>query len=240
MGAIKDCSARGKKSGKMNVTWLGHSGFLAQMGGSTILIDPWLDPHPRQLERLVPPALAPNQITKCDLILITHEHFDHCDPYSVGVIQSRTLAQVVAPEETLALLDVPARSRVPVEEGDTFNLMGVQIRVTPAKHPQSTYPVGYLVSAGGETLYHAGDTYDFYDLANIDVKTALVPIGGTFTMDVIGAVTSLKRMRAKNAIPMHYNTFDKIKANADEFAKRVSASTKTEPVVMKVGDTVTL
>jgi len=224
----------------MNVTWLGHSGFLVEMGPRTVLIDPWLDPRPRQLERLVPPAVQPQQITKCDLILLTHEHFDHCDPYSVGVIQSRTLAQVVAPEETLALLDVPARARVPVEEGDSFTLMGAQITVTPAKHPQSTYPVGYIVSVGSETIYHAGDTYDFYDLTQMDVKTALVPIGGTFTMDVIGAVTSLKRMRAKNAIPMHYNTFDRIKTNADDFARRVQASTKTNPVILKVGETTTL
>ncbi|MEM4254789.1 MAG: MBL fold metallo-hydrolase [Candidatus Norongarragalinales archaeon] len=224
----------------MNVTYIGHSSFLVEMGPRTILIDPWLDSKPRQLERLIPPALAPNQITKCDLILLTHEHFDHCDPYSVGVIQSRTLAQVVAPEETLALLDVPARSRVPVQEGDSFTLMGTQISVTPAKHPQSVYPVGYIIGVGRETLYHAGDTYDFYDLASVDVKTALVPIGGTFTMDIIGAVTSLKRMRAKNAIPMHYNTFDRIKASAEDFARRVSISTKTNPVVLKVGETVSL
>lgn len=224
----------------MNVTYLGHSGFLVEMGGRIAVIDPWLDPKPRQLERLVPPALTPNQITKCDLILITHEHFDHCDPYSVGVIQSRTLAQVVAPEETLALLDVPARSRVPVQEGDSFTLMGTQITVTPAKHPQSTYPVGYAIQAGGESLYHAGDTYDLYGIPNLDVKAVLLPIGGTFTMDVIGAVASLKRMRAKHAIPMHYNTFDRIKANAEDFSRRVSASTKTNPVVLKVGETASL
>ncbi|MFH1056236.1 MAG: metal-dependent hydrolase [Candidatus Micrarchaeota archaeon] len=224
----------------MKVRWLGHSGFIAEMGGRIMLFDPWLDPRPRQVNRSVAPAVSPQEITKCDLIFVTHEHFDHCDPYSIGVIQSRTLAQVVAPEETLALLDVPARARVPVEEGDSFNLMGVQVNVTPAKHPQSTYPVGYIATAGGETLYHAGDTYDFYGMAILDVKTALVPIGGTFTMDVIGAVASLKRMRAKNVIPMHYNTFDRIKTNPQDFANRVKASTKTNPVVLQVGESVTL
>ncbi len=224
----------------MQLRYLGHSSFLVQMGGRIILIDPWLDPNPRQMHRLVPPAITPQEVLKCDLILITHEHFDHCDPYSVGVVQSRTLAQVVAPEEALAMLDVPARSRVPVEIGDSFNLMGVGVSVLPAKHPQSTYPVGFIVNAGGETLYHSGDTYEFTEMASIDVKTAILPIGGTYTMDLIGAITALKRLRTQNVVPMHYNTFDRIRVNPEEFVQRVSASTRVKPTLVKVGETVTL
>ena len=224
----------------MKIRWLGHSGFLVELGSRVLLFDPWLEPHPRQSERLVPPALEPKQIAKCDLILLTHEHFDHCDPYSVGVIQSRTVAQVVAPEEALALLDVPARARVPVQVGDAFNLMGVQVHVVQAKHPQSTYPVGFIASCGGESVHHAGDTYDFFEMSKIDVKTAFLPIGGTYTMDVIGAVSALKRIRAKNAVPMHYNSFGRIRVNAEDFANRVKAGGKTNPVVLKVGESVTL
>lgn len=224
----------------MQVKWLGHSSFLVELQGARILFDPWLDPKPDRMERLIPPAARPQDITKCDLIFITHEHFDHCDPYSVGVIQSRTVAQVVAPQETLALLDVPARVRVPVEKGDSFSIRGVDVRVTPAKHPNSANPVGFVVSDKKESIFHAGDTYDFYDLGGIQADTALVPIGGTYTMDVIGAVTSLKRIRVKNAIPMHYDTFSKIRASADEFASRVRSSTKVSPHVMKVGETIHL
>ena len=224
----------------MSVRWLGHSSFMVEMGGRFLLFDPWLDPRPKQFARDVPPAVLPSQISKCDLIFITHEHFDHCDPYSVGVIQSRTLAQVVAPQDTLALLDVPARARVPVEVGDAFNLMGVQVKVTPAKHPQSSYPVGFIANAGGESVYHAGDTYDLFAANEPSISTALVPIGGTFTMDVIGAVAALKRIKAKNVIPMHYNTFDKIRASAEEFATRVKHSTKVNPVVLKVGESIVL
>ena len=224
----------------MRLRWLGHSSFLVELGARTLLFDPWLDPKPRQSERLVPPAVTPQQIAKCDLILITHEHFDHCDPYSVGVVQSHTLAQVVAPEEALSLLDVPARARVPVQEGDTFNLMGVQLNVTPAKHPQSTYPVGFVASCGGESIYHAGDTYDFHGMAGINANTALLPIGGAYTMDVIGAVAALKKMKVQNAIPMHYGTFERIKANAEDFANRVKAGGKVNPVVLRVGESVTL
>ena len=224
----------------MNVRYLGHSSFIVEYAGRTVLFDPWLDPHPLRMERIVPPALTPQDIVKCDLIFITHEHFDHCDPYSVGVIQSRTLAQVVAPEETLALLDVPPRVRVPVNEGDSFNLMGMDIKVVSAKHPQSTHPVGFVVSDKKESVYHAGDTYDFYEMTGISVDTALVPIGGTFTMDIIGAVTSLKRIKAKNAIPMHYDTFSKIRSKPEEFAMRVRSSTKTNPVLLGVGESTRL
>ena len=109
-----------------------------------------------------------------------------------------------------------------------------------AKHPQSANPVGFVVSDGKESVYHAGDTYDTQDLTNVQIDTALIPIGGTFTMDIIGAITALKRMRAKNVIPMHYNTFSKIIVNPEEFAKRVRASTKTNPVILKPGENIRL
>jgi len=227
------------------VRFLGHAGFeiafgSAGFGGSNVsrvaLFDPWLDPRPRGVERLVPPAVTQDAIRQCDFIFLTHEHFDHCDAKNVEAITARTNALVIAPPETLALLSIPEKNKVSASTGDSFTLAGIDVTVAPAKHPQSDNAVGYVVKTSGQSVYHAGDTYDFYDMNRITVDLAMLPIGGTYTMDVLNAVKALKMMRAKFVIPMHYNTFPEIRADVRDFEKRVRASTKTIPVVLRVGE----
>ncbi|MFH0922792.1 MAG: metal-dependent hydrolase [Candidatus Micrarchaeota archaeon] len=226
-----------------SVRYLGHSTFLAELGGRTILIDPWLSASRESMQtRLIPPAVTQDAIRKCDLILCTHEHHDHADVFDVKSINQRTGCPVVAPEETLALFGLASRFNVPVKAGDSFNLYGINVSVTPARHPQSIHPVGFVISSDREekTLYHAGDTFDSSDFGRIDCDLAMLPIGGKFTMDVLSAATAVKRMRAKHVIPMHYNTFSAIGADVHDFALRVKNQTKTEPVVLGVGEAVTI
>lgn len=226
-----------------SVRYLGHSTFLAELGGRTILIDPWLSKEaPGDQQRLIPAAVTQDAIRKCDLILCTHEHYDHADAFDVKSINQRTGCQAVAPEETLALFGLANRFNVPVNAGDSFELYGVHIRVVPARHPQSVHPVGFVISSNSEekTVYHAGDTFDSADFGRIDCDLAMIPIGGRFTMDVLSAATAVKRMRAKHVIPMHYNTHENIKADSQDFAMRVKMQTKTEPIVLGVGEAVTI
>ncbi len=218
------------------IRWLGHASFELLIAGKTVLLDPWFDAAPKQVKRVVPPAVTEEKIRSCDLIFISHEHFDHCSPFDVNSIVRRTFAQVVAPEESLALLNVPARSRVSASVGDSFVLTGLDVEVVPARHPQSTYPVGYIISGEGKKIYFAGDSYEYYDMVEYDVDVALLPIGGIFCMDSIGALKALKTMRAKFVVPMTYGTFPQISANAAEFASRVRASTRTQPVLLKPGE----
>ncbi|OIO28614.1 metal-dependent hydrolase [Candidatus Micrarchaeota archaeon CG_4_10_14_0_2_um_filter_60_11] len=221
----------------VEVAYLGHSTFLIRWGGKAVLTDPWLSPKPREVQRLIPPVATQDKIRACDMILVSHEHFDHCDPYDVTMLSGRTFAHVVAPEDALAHLpDVNPRLKASVEEGDSFTLNGINIDVVPAKHPQSTNPVGYILDAGGKRIYFAGDTYDYYEMVNYDVDLAILPIGGTFTMDPLSAVKALKLMRAGFVIPMHYNTFPRIQADEIDFAARVKANTRTKPVVLSPGE----
>ncbi|NYZ78252.1 MBL fold metallo-hydrolase [Candidatus Micrarchaeota archaeon] len=224
------------------VRYLGHAGFEIAFGGSgasgsrVALFDPWLDPRPRGIERLVPPAVTQDAIRRADFIFLSHEHFDHCDPKDVEAIVARTNALVIAPPETLSLLTVAERNKVSANAGDAFTLSGIDVTVVPAKHPQSDNAVGFVVKAGGQSVYHSGDTYDFYEMSRIAVDLAMLSIGGTYTMDVLNAVKALKMMRAKFVIPMHYNTFSEIRTDVHEFERRVRASTKTVPVVLRVGE----
>ncbi len=222
-----------------SLTWLGHASFELNLEGSIVYLDPWFDQKPRQITRVVP-SLVKNvdDIKKADYIFISHEHFDHCDPFDVTRIIERTNATVVAPGESLALLvDVHPRRKVEVKQGDEFVLHDLSIKAVSARHPQSIDPVGYVLEKKGKSIYFAGDTYEFREMSDIDVDVALLPIGGTFTTDVLGAVNSLKKIKASFAIPMHFNTFEKIKADPQDFAQRARQSTKSAVKVLEIGQT---
>lgn len=220
----------------MFVRFLGHSAFVVELGGRTLVFDAWLQRKSDNAKRLVPPAVDSTAVRKADLVLVSHEHFDHCSPLDVRDIVARTCAQVVAPNESLAVLGVPQRNRVTATVGDSFTVNGVNVEVVEARHPQSFDPVGFVASRGGERVYFAGDTYAFHAMNAIDVDVALLPIGGTYTMDALSAVTAVKQLRARYVVPMHYDTFAKIGADAADFGKRVRAAVKCEPVVLKPGD----
>jgi L-ascorbate metabolism protein UlaG (beta-lactamase superfamily) len=219
----------------MNIKWLGHASFLIQTNGKRILIDPWFQ---KENQRLVPPITSASAVGKIDLILITHEHFDHFNSGEVESISSRGTSMVVAPRQVLDQINIPQRLKIPVNVGESFNINGIDITVTQAIHPQSSYPVGYIVSDGTKSLYHAGDTYDFYGMSQIACDVALLPIGGTYTLDILSAVTALKKIRAKYAIPMHFDTFAKIKADPKEFAQRVKDNTRVSPILLNPGEAV--
>jgi L-ascorbate metabolism protein UlaG (beta-lactamase superfamily) len=206
------------------------------MEGKTILLDPWFDGTPKQMTRLVPPAISEDKIRACDLIFISHEHFDHCSPFDVNSIVQRTYAHVVAPEESMALLNIPTRSKVSANAGETFTFHGIDVEVVEARHPQSVNPVGYIIRGEGKSVYFAGDTYEYYGMSEYDVDVALLPIGGTICMDPIAALKAVKTMKAKYVVPMSYDTFTQLKQEPRDFAARVKASTKTSPVVLKLGE----
>ena len=219
----------------MNIRWLGHASFLVQTQGKSVLIDPWFQKTP---ERLVPPAATVMSLPKIDVILITHEHFDHWNASEVEAIAGRNFSQVLAPSQVVSQLNLPPRLKINVSAGESFNLEGLDFTVTQASHPQSTYPVGFVLSDGQKSVYHAGDTYDFAGLSRINADAALLPIGGTYTMDVLSAVTALKKVRAKYGVPMHYDTFKNIRADPDEFAKRVKEHTKSAAIKLSPGEAV--
>ena len=220
----------------MELTYLGHSGFYAQMGSKRFLFDPWFG---KDEGRLVPSAASANQFRQVDAIFISHEHFDHSDPKAIADIVGRTLAHVIGPAEALDSIPVAERLKMRVKVGEKFTVNGYEVTVVQALHPKSKYPVGYVVRCGNQSLYHAGDTYDFYGLTGVEAGVGLLPIGGTYTMDIYAAVTATKRLRLKHVIPMHYDTFDKIRADPDDFAKRASSS-RTTVHVLRPGEQIEL
>jgi len=219
----------------MNIRWLGHASFLVQTRGKNVLFDPWFQ---KEGNRLVPPAASVMSLPKIDVIAITHEHFDHWNASEIEAIAGRSFSHVMAPSNVTRQLNIPSRLKVPVSVGESFNLEGLDFTVTQASHPQSTYPVGFTLSEEDTTIYHAGDTYDFSGLSLLRPDVALLPIGGTYTMDVLSAVTAVKKMYAKFVIPMHYNTFKNITADVDDFVKRIKENSKANAIKLAPGEAV--
>ncbi|MFA6035755.1 MAG: MBL fold metallo-hydrolase [Candidatus Micrarchaeia archaeon] len=218
----------------MRLTYIGHSCFQMDLDGITAYTDPFFSMEEGDRKRLVKPAVTPDRIRECDLLFISHEHFDHCEVASVQEIVERTYAQVVAPRPTLAKLTVSERSKVDVREGDKFEIKGVGIEVLKAVHPQSAYPVGFKITKGGKSVYFAGDTYKFPTMNRISADVAIVPIGGTYTMDAFDAASACNEMQGlKYAVPMHYNTHDRIQQDPREFERDVR---KAKVVIMEPGD----
>ena len=201
------------------IRYLGHSGFEIGLEGTIILIDPFFGTGITDPIKIT--TLKPSLIKRADLILITHEHRDHLDPGIVKELAERTAAIVIGPRQSLELIELSEKQKVAVEVGDRFEIRGIDISVVKASHPQSRYPVGYIINDRVK-IYHAGDTYQFNEMMDIDVDYALIPIGGSYTMDLIDAANATKLFRAKNIIPIHYNTFERITQDVRDFAKRVA------------------
>jgi L-ascorbate metabolism protein UlaG (beta-lactamase superfamily) len=231
-------------TGDVTVTFWGQSAFKLESGGKTIIVDPWITYNPAAQG-----VVTVNDITAADLILITHDHFDHVgDTYNIDgstihagdtiAIAKKTGAIVVAEYETAQRLIAEGLPPQNVlyggygrSIGGAIDINGISLVMTPAVHSSdSGVSVGHIMKfPGGATVYHAGDTAIFGDMqlygTLYPIDLALLPIGGGFQMDAVQAAQSLKLLKTKKVIPMHYGTFPMLAPNADQFvaqAKRIA------------------
>ncbi len=154
----------------------------------------YIDPH------RIPPGEE-----KANLILVTHEHSDHLDPSAIAVLQKRDTV-IVANERCAEKLRGKG-TVVTLKEGQTVTEKGVRVSAMPGYnrfHPRGLN-VALLFTIGNQDIFHAGDTDrcpEWSSLGKVDI--ALLPIGGTFTMDEAEAAQAVKEIKPTVAIPMHY------------------------------------
>lgn len=225
-------------TGDVTITYWGQSAFKLESGGKTILIDPWITGN------WVSPVTR-DQITKADLILVTHDHFDHVG--DTIALSMQTGAIVVAEYETAKALMAAGLPPDHILNGgfgrsiggamDIKDAAGITIAthiMTPAVHSSdSGVATGHIIKfPGGATIYHAGDTAIFGDMqiygSLYPMDMALLPIGGQFTMDAIQAAESLRLLRPGLAMPIHYGTFPMLASDPGEF---VAQAKKVAPYV---------
>lgn len=175
------------------VTWFRQSAFRWQGEGLVLYVDPW----------------GVTDDVPADVILITHAHSDHLQPEEIERLRMPS-TKLVAPREIAAGLsgDVTA-----VAPGESLEIGGLTIATVPAyniveerleMHPRANGWVGYVVRYGARTYYHAGDTDALPELEGLQTDVAMVPIGGTYTMDVEQAAGLVRAMSPGLAVPMHF------------------------------------
>ncbi|MBS3933225.1 MAG: metal-dependent hydrolase [Truepera sp.] len=219
----------------MKLTFLGHSGLLLDIG-QQVAIDPFLTGNPVATQRAE--ELSPAYI------LLTHAHGDHYG--DTESIAKRTGATVVASFEVVSYLGRQGISGHAMNIGGSFTFPFGKVTYTPAWHsnslPDGSYagmPSGVVLEAEGKRLYHAGDTALFGDMALIGKKAldvALLPIGDNYTMGPEDALEAVRLLRPKVVIPIHYNTFELIRQDAQAFKAAVEAQTDSRVVVLKPGE----
>jgi L-ascorbate metabolism protein UlaG (beta-lactamase superfamily) len=174
------------------IAWLGHASFRID-GSRVVYIDPWK---------------VTDDAPKADLILITHDHYDHCSPDDVARLAKQGTV-ILAPPAAAAKLAGLTVTRV--APGERHAVGAVTVETLPAYnigkkfHPRANGNVGYVVTLDGGRLYHAGDTDLIPEMAGIDVDVALLPVGGTYTMTAAEAARAAVTIRPREAaVPIHY------------------------------------
>jgi len=196
-------------------------------GAHRILIDPFLTGNPKA-------DVGPDHFDKLDAILISHGHGDHVGD-AVEIAQ-RTKATVVANFEIVGWFGKKGCDGHPLHLGGGHAFPWGHVKMTVAHHGSTGpdgeplgNPAGFVITMDGKKVYHAGDTALFSDMRLIGemwgpLDVALLPIGDNFTMGMDDAVKATEFLQAKVAVPMHYDTFDLIKADAGAFVRKVEAA----------------
>ena len=222
----------------VHINWIGHGTFHLEADGHRVLLDPFVNGNPAATQRA--------DDFNPDTILVTHAHGDHIGD-AVEIAQ-RTGATVYAIVELAAWFTEQGLDRVVgFNFGGTVEFAGGSAKLVPAWHTSvtpdgkvSTPPAGMVVRFGGKTIYFAGDTALFGDMAFIGdegLDIAVLPIGDHFTMGPADAVKAVRLLNAPVVIPAHYNTFPMIAQDAGAFAAAVASSTTSRVEIFQPGET---
>ena len=216
----------------MQITWLGHACVLLT-GTRKVLVDPF-----------VPEGTVAS--ADPDIVLVTHGHSDH-----MGEATSLKKPTVAVGEiaRYLKMQGVPAEG---MNIGGTITIEGVMVTMTQAIHSSrieddsgtanAGIATGFVVRMDGVSVYHAGDTGLFSDMKLIGElyhpDVALLPIGGRYTMGVTEAMVAAQFVGAKTVIPIHYNTWDVIAADANAFKTGIERTTDLTVNVLRPGESI--
>jgi L-ascorbate metabolism protein UlaG (beta-lactamase superfamily) len=237
--------------GQIGITWIGHASFLLQTQGVNILIDPnwarWL----KVIKRIKHPGIKLHDLPEIDLVLVTHAHFDHLDRKTLRKVAEDQ--PIVVPFEVGNLVhDLGFRSVHELHYWESFGHGPVKITLTPCHHWGARMLHdshrgfgGFIVEAGGRTIFHCGDTAYFDGFKEIgerfSIDVALLPIGAydppsgrEVHMNPEEAVQAFLDLKARRMVPMHYGSFRLSYEPVDEPPERLRRYAETRGLAERI------
>ncbi|MFW9832264.1 MAG: MBL fold metallo-hydrolase [Candidatus Thorarchaeota archaeon] len=205
----------------VTIKLLAHAGFQIKTDSKVIYVDLEKGADPKEM---------------ADIILATHSHSDHCDPAKINRVRHDNTV-IIAPADCHSKIGGTIRSLKPGEKttiGDITISAVEAYNETRFRSPgQPFHPkglgVGYIITVEGKKIYHAGDT-DFIsemkELGPVDV--ALLPVGGTYTMETDDGADAALAINPKVVIPMH--TWDK---DVSSFKNKIEKSSNISVIILE-------
>lgn len=186
----------------VKIRWMGHDSFIID-SNLKIITDPYkITKH-----------------EKADLILISHNHFDHLSIDDLKNVSTKDTTIVAANECIDMFAGFSFKEKIGISPGQEKIILGIRIKAIPAYnlnkinpdtkkpfHPKEDHKIGFLIKLGDVTIYHTGDTDLIPDMTDLRPDIALVPVSGTYVMTAQEASKAIEKIRPKIAIPMHYGT----------------------------------
>ena len=197
----------------LKITWLGHDSFQIK-NGKTVIIDPFK-------LRSVP--------GKADILLISHEHFDHLSLDDIKKVANENTTIITIPAAKKELSSLKVKEIKTAKPGDRMKIGDVSIEVVPAYnlnkfrepgkvfHPKEDGKAGFMIGMKGLRIYHAGDTDAVPEMKGLKPDIALLPVSGTYVMTAEEAAQAAKMVEPKLAIPMHYGAIVGSEQDAHRF-----------------------
>lgn len=198
--------------GKISIEWLGHDCFRLKGEGKTLYTDPY----------------NISETEKAELILLTHDHYDHCSPDDIEKIASDKTTIVC---NSITAKKIAGKTLI-IEEGEEKEVDGTRISAVPAYNTNKPFHprgmgIGFVVQLGDKKVYHAGDTDFIPEMKNLSgmIDIALLPVSGKYVMNAEEAARAAETIKPGIAIPMHYGSIVGSPDDAERFKELYSGKT---------------
>ncbi len=197
------------------IRWLGHATVRVDIDDLVIFFDPY-DIKER---------------AKADIVCVSHEHFDHCSLEDLRKVAAKR-THLVGPPQTQGVLRRVTSHLHLLQAGGQVQIEKVKISAVPAYntdkpfHPREAGGLGFLVEVGGTTIYYAGDTDLIPEMKGLRADIAILPVGGTYTMNAEEAAVAVKIVGAKEGVPMHYGSIVGTGADGERFKRLIETFIK--------------
>jgi L-ascorbate metabolism protein UlaG (beta-lactamase superfamily) len=207
--------------GGVKISWLGHDGFKIK-NAKTVYVDPY--------------EIKGGEAA--DILLISHNHEDHCSPEDVKKIVFAKTTIITTAESKRKLSKTKAKEILVVKPGQKMLIDDVSVEMVPAYnvnkfrspghlfHPKENEMLGFIVTMNGVRIYHAGDTDLIPEMERFNVDVACLPVSGTYVMTAEEAVESTRHIKLKVAIPMHYGSIVGDDRDAERFKTLASCEVR--------------